>query len=100
MPDIGKELEPMIRGGYTKGKFTAKRTGGSRKSPVYTVFDMDARKAVVELPCHDWETVKTVVDQLDKAQPAEYPARHADPPKRADLDLPPIRSRHLKGDPF
>lgn len=94
-------------GGYTRGDFTAKKTGGTRKLGVYTVYRMsDGEQMDVVF---SWGDAMQRVDELfgrplpGKESDEDYVQRVASIPRskpERHNNLPPIRAMHAEGDPF
>jgi len=94
----------MRPGGYTRGDFTAKKTG----FPRYTVFRMSDGRPIAT--ANDWGAACALVDEAygkpipPKESDDEYAARLAGIPNTVTArtaELPPIRAMHTTDeDPF
>lgn len=94
-------------GGYTRGDYTAKKTGGTRRQGTYTVYRMSDGEQMGVVS--SWGEAMHRVDELygrplpQQESDEEYAQRLASipriKPERHDK-LPPIRAMHAEEDPF
>lgn len=100
MADITHTGTRLVRGGYTKGRYTAKRLW-ERDYPCYAVYNTDTGERVGGTVPR-WYDACVLVDGHDRRDPVEEPKAVTDPPTVRDDGFAPVRKMGAaqEGDPF
>lgn len=93
----------MTPGGFTKGRYTAKKIGGSNKYGTYGVFNLDTGEELKPRPAN-WTDACSIVTERDRRDPIVTPSLFFEPALPKTTDLPRINSVNgvatTQGDPF